>query len=175
MPLAIELAAGRVEAYGLRQTAALLDQRLALLWPGQRTAPPRQRTLQATLDWSYGLLSDLERTILRRLATFVGHFTIGAAFEVVAGGVMDRSVLFAAIDSLVAKSIVAVRPVGAMMHYRLLDTTRAYATELPADADERFQVASRHAAHYRRWLEQAGTRWPSLSSAAERSLHLNHV
>ena len=58
MALAIELAAGRVEAYGLQQTAALLDERLNLLWQGQRTAPPRQKTLQATLDWSYGLLSD---------------------------------------------------------------------------------------------------------------------
>ena len=73
--LAIELAAGRVEAYGLPQTAALLDQRLTLLWPGQRTAPPRQKTLQATLDWSYGLLSELERSVLRRLAVFVGPFT----------------------------------------------------------------------------------------------------
>jgi len=55
--LAIELAAGRVEGYGLQQTAALLDERLSLMWLGQRTAPPRQKTLQATLDWSYGLLS----------------------------------------------------------------------------------------------------------------------
>jgi hypothetical protein len=54
--LAIELAAGRVGAYGLQQTAALLDQRLTLLWPGQRTAPPRQKTLHATLEWSYALL-----------------------------------------------------------------------------------------------------------------------
>ena len=59
--LAIELAARRVESYGLQQTAALLDQRLTLLWLGSRTAPPRQKTLQATLDWSYGLLSELER------------------------------------------------------------------------------------------------------------------
>ena len=59
--LAIELAARRVESYGLQQTAALLDQRLTLLWQGSRTAPPRQKTLQATLDWSYGLLSDVER------------------------------------------------------------------------------------------------------------------
>src|SRR5262249_21394124 len=68
--LAIELAAGRVEAYGLEQTAALLDQSLTRLWQGHRTAPPRQKTLQATLDWSYGLLSELERAVLRRLAVF---------------------------------------------------------------------------------------------------------
>ena len=81
--LAIELAARRVEAYGLQQTAALLDQRLTLLWLGPRTAPPRQKTLQATLDWSYGLLSELERVVLRRLAVFVGHFTLDAALAVV--------------------------------------------------------------------------------------------
>ena len=61
--LAIELAARRVESYGLQQTAALLDQRLTLLWLGSRTAPPRQKTLQATLDWSYELLSELERVV----------------------------------------------------------------------------------------------------------------
>ena len=83
MALAIELAAGRVQAYGLKQTAMLLDQRLSLLWQGQRTAPPRQKTLQATLDWSFGLLSEVERLVLRRLAVFVGYFTIEAAVEVV--------------------------------------------------------------------------------------------
>ena len=77
--LAIELAARRVEVYGLSETAALLDQRLAQLWAGPRTAPPRQRTLQATLDWSYSLLSETERTVLRRLAIFVGNFTLEAA------------------------------------------------------------------------------------------------
>ncbi|MEY9591942.1 putative ATPase/DNA-binding winged helix-turn-helix (wHTH) protein [Bradyrhizobium yuanmingense] len=103
MALAIELAAGRVEAYGLEQTAALLDERLNLLWQGQRTAPPRQKTLRATLDWSYGLLSDIERLVLRRLAVFAGHFTIDAALEVVPDERADRSRLFDAIDSLVAK------------------------------------------------------------------------
>ena len=130
MALAIELAARRVEAYGLQQTAALLDQRLTLLWLGPRTAPPRQKTLQATLDWSYGLLSDLERVVLRRLAVFVGHFTLDAALAVVTGATVDQAHVFGAIDSLVAKSMVATRPIGAMMRYRLLDTTRAYALEI---------------------------------------------
>ena len=129
VPLAIELAARRVEAYGLQQTAALLDQRLTLLWHGPRTAPPRQKTLQATLDWSYGLLSDLERVVLRRLAVFVGHFTIDAALAVVTSATVDQALVFGAIDSLVAKSMVATRPIGAMMRYRLLDTTRAYALD----------------------------------------------
>lgn len=170
--LAIELAAGRVQAYGLRQTAALLDQRLPLSWPGQRNAPPRQRTLQATLDWSYGLLSEPERLVLRRLGVFVGPFTMEAALGVATGGSVDDSVLFAAIDSLVAKSMVATRPVGAMMRYRLLDTTRAYALQI-ADDSERAALAARHAGYYRRWLEQLGGEWPTLSNAAERGPYLS--
>lgn len=170
MALAIELAAGRVEAYGLEQTAALLDERLNLLWQGQRTAPPRQKTLRATLDWSYGLLSDIERLVLRRLAVFAGHFTIDAALEVVPDERADRSHLFDAIDSLVAKSMVAPRPVGAMMRYRLLDTTRAYLLEIePNDA----ALAARHATYYRRWLEQAGSTWAATPNADERAIHFS--
>ncbi|AMA60669.1 ATP-binding protein [Bradyrhizobium sp. CCGE-LA001] len=170
MALAIELAAGRVEAYGLQQTATLLDERLNLLWQGQRTAPPRQKTLQATLDWSYGLLSDTERQVLRRLAVFAGHFTIDAALEVVPDDRVDRSHLFDAIDSLVAKSMVAPRPIGAMMRYRLLDTTRAYLLEIaPDDA----ALAARHANYYRQWLEQAGSTWATVPSADERAVHFS--
>ena len=166
--LAIELAAGRVGAYGLQQTAMLLDQRLSLLWQGQRTAPARQKTLQATLDWSYGLLSELERLVLRRLAVFVGLFTIDAALAVVTDARVDQALLFGAIDSLVAKSMVAARPLGAMMRYRLLDATRAYALEIGTEDAE---LAVRHAGYYRRWLEQAGAEWPTLSSVAERAPH----
>jgi predicted ATPase/DNA-binding winged helix-turn-helix (wHTH) protein len=166
--LAIELAAGRVDAYGLEQTAALLDQRLSLLWQGQRTAPPRQKTLQATLDWSYGLLAEIERLVLHRLAVFVGHFTIEAALEVVTDEKIDRTLLFGAMDSLVAKSMVAPRPIGAMIRYRLLDTTRAYLHETGVDD---VALAERHAIYYQRWLEQTGAEWPTLSNAAERAPH----
>ncbi|QIP04088.1 ATP-binding protein [Bradyrhizobium symbiodeficiens] len=170
MALAIELAAGRVEAYGLAQTAVLLDERLNLLWQGQRTAPPRQKTLQATLDWSYRLLSDLERLVLRRLAVFAGHFTLDAALEIVPDEHVDRSCLFDAVDSLVAKSMVAPRPIGAMMRYRLLDTTRAYLLEIePGDAS----LSARHATYYRRWLEQAGMTWATVPSADERAIHFS--
>ena len=170
MALAIELAAGRVEAYGLEQTAALLDERLNLLWQGQRTAPPRQKTLQATLDWSFGLLTDHERLVLSRLAVFAGHFTIDAALEIVPDQRVDRAHLFDAVDSLVAKSMVAPRPMGAMMRYRLLDTTRSYLLEIePDDA----ALAARHATYYRRWLEQAGMNWAAVPSADERAIHFS--
>jgi predicted ATPase/DNA-binding winged helix-turn-helix (wHTH) protein len=176
--LAIELAAGRVEAYGLQQTAILLDQSLTRLWQGQRTAPPRQKTLQATLDWSYGLLSELERVVLRRLAVFVGHFTIEAALAVVTSANVDQALVFGVIDSLVGKSMVATDPIGAMMRYRLLDTTRAYALEIRVDDAEFADLAARHANFYLRWLEQVGTEWLTLSTETERSLHfaaLNNV
>ncbi|MDX8518202.1 ATP-binding protein [Mesorhizobium dulcispinae] len=169
--LSIELAARRVESYGLQQTAALLDQRLTLLWLGSRIAPPRQQTLQATLDWSFGLLSDLERVVLRRLAVFVGHFTLDAALEVVTSATLDRSTVLGAMDSLVAKSMVATRPVGAMMRYRLLDTTRAYVLDIRIDDAEAADLAVRHAAYFRRWLGQTGMEWPRLATGEERAPH----
>lgn len=171
VPLAIELAAGRIASYGLHKTGALLDERLTLLWPGQRTAPPRQKTLQATLDWSYGLLSEFERRLLRRLAVFVGHFSIEAALEVVTSATVDDADVFAAVDSLIAKSMVATRPAGATMRYRLLDTTRAYALQLDVDDAELASLAASHATHYLRWLEATGVEWPTLSTATQRSLH----
>jgi predicted ATPase len=173
--LAIELAARRVESYGLQQTAALLDQRLTLLWLGSRTAPPRQKTLQATLDWSFRLLTAPERAVLRRLAAFVGHFTLDAALEVITSATLDRSTVISAIDSLVAKSIVAASPFGAMMRYRLLDTTRAYVLESNIDDAESADLAVRHAAYYKRWLEQAGTEWSGLATGAERTPHFAAV
>jgi predicted ATPase/DNA-binding winged helix-turn-helix (wHTH) protein len=173
--LAIELAARRVEVYGLNETAALLDQRLTQLWAGPRTAPPRQRTLQATLDWSYSLLSEAERLVLCRLAIFVGSFTLDAALAVAAGDRLDEAGVFAAIDSLVAKSMVATRLLGTTMRYRLLDTTRAYALELGADHEEAASLAVRHARYYRQWLLQTATQWSTLMSGAERAPYLAGV
>ncbi|TIQ20785.1 MAG: transcriptional regulator [Mesorhizobium sp.] len=172
VPLAIELAAGRVASYGLQKTAMLLDERLALMWPGQRSAPPRQKTLQATLDWSFGLLSEFERLVLRRLAVFVGHFSIDAALAIITGPTVDEALVFNAIDSLVAKSMVAARPAGATMRYRLLDTTRAYALQFEVQDAELTELAARHATYCLRWLEDTGNEWPTLSSASQRSLHL---
>jgi predicted ATPase/DNA-binding winged helix-turn-helix (wHTH) protein len=167
--LAIELAARRVEAYGLRQTAALLEQRLTLLWLGPRDAPARQRTLQATLDWSFGLLSEIERVVLRRLAVLVGHFTLDAALAVATSATVDQALALGAIDGLVAKSMVATDPIGAMIGYRLLDTTRAYALKIGIDDTELVDLATRHATYYRQWLEQTEAEWPTLSSGVERA------
>src|SRR6185437_3025899 len=153
-------------------------QRLTLLWLGPRTAPPRQKTLQATLDWSYGLLSSVERLVLRRLAVFVGHFTLDAVLAVATSANVDQEAIFSAIDSLIAKSMVATRPIGAMMRYRLLDTTRAYILAISSDDPEIANLAARHATYFGRWLEQNGKEWATLSSAPERESHfadLNNV
>jgi predicted ATPase/DNA-binding winged helix-turn-helix (wHTH) protein len=173
--LAIELAAGRVGAYGLQHTAALLDERLALVWRGQRTAPGRQQTLRATLDWSYGLLSETERRVLRRLAVFAGDFTLEAARTVLAKGDMDEERVLAAIDSLVSKSMLLPIPVAAAMRYRLLETTRAYALEVITDA-ELADASARHARYYRLKLEETGPpRRRDQASAAALSSHFADV
>ncbi|WP_375787007.1 winged helix-turn-helix domain-containing protein [Bradyrhizobium sp. Pha-3] len=171
--LAIELAAGRVAALGLQQTAALLDQRLTLLWQGRRTAPARQKTLQATLDWSYGLLSKLERMVLRRLAIFVGDFTMEAAQAIAADAAVEPALVFDAIENLVSKSMVVARPIRGTMRYRLLATTRSYILGREASDAELIELAKRHAVYCKRWLELAGSTWPTLSNAVERAPYLD--
>jgi predicted ATPase/DNA-binding winged helix-turn-helix (wHTH) protein len=151
--LAIELAAVRVGVYGLREMAALLDSRLKLEWRGRRTAPPRQQTLGATLDWSFGLIGESERTTFRRLAVFAGPFTLKGAIAVAAeeGAPGDRVV--EALEQLVAKSLVSAQPDGASRRYRLLDATRAYAMQKLAGGGEAEIVARRHALYVQRTLE----------------------
>lgn len=176
--LAIELTARRVGSYGLQHASDLLDEHLTLHWTGSRTAQPRHRTLQATLDWSYELLSELERVVLRRIAVFVGHFTLDAAVDVVASSSLNRPSVFEAIDSLVAKSMVSTRPIGATLRYRLLDTTRAYALAIPFEAQERSDLAIRHADYYGRWVAQSAGDWASKKTGTERAAYfaaLNNV
>lgn len=169
MALAIELAASRVEALGLRQTAALLDKRLSLLWQGRRSAPARQQTLQATLDWSYALLTAPERTILRRLAAFAGPFTIEAALAVASCESVDQAQVLACVESLVAQSMVAARQHADAIRYRLLATTRTYVLERQVDDAERAALSRRHAAYCRHWLEQTGTARGTLPGTSERA------
>jgi len=175
LPLSIELAAGRVASYGLQRTAVLLDQQINSEWQGQRNAPARQRTLRATLDWSYSLLSETERIVLRRLAVFIGQFTIEAALAIVTCPTIAEGLLFDAIDGLVMKSMVAARPVGAMMRYRLMDTTRAYMREFGTEDRGLADVSARHAVYYRGWLQETGSEWAALSNAAERAPHLTGI
>jgi predicted ATPase len=152
--LAIELAAGRVSAYGIRETAALLDNRLKLLWHGRRTALPRHQTLSATLDWSYDLLTESERAVFRRLSVFVGVFTLEAVRAVAVGADINDAQVVEAMGRLVAKSLVSTNAGDTMMRYRLLDTTRAYALSKLADSGEADATARRHATYYCEYFDR---------------------
>lgn len=152
--LAIELAAGRVNAYGIAGTASLLDSRFSLQWRGRRTAIPRHQTLSAALDWSYDLLPTSESAILRRLSVFVGPFTPEAAAAVASGDGLSAAATMEAIDNLVTKSLIA--PSGARtLRYRLLDTTRTYALGKLNEAGEAKRIAKRHAEYFRDLFERA--------------------
>jgi predicted ATPase len=140
IPLAIELAAGQVAALGLKNTLA----RLELLKLAHRSAVVRHQTLKATLDWSYNLLSDGERIVLRRIAPFVGQFTLEGARYVV-GELGIGAEIFDAIAGLVEKSLIATRIDETQAQYRLLDTTRAYALEKLEEYAEVDVVLCRHA------------------------------
>jgi predicted ATPase/DNA-binding winged helix-turn-helix (wHTH) protein len=172
--LAIELAARRVKSFGVHQTAALLGERLTLSWLGPRNAPARQKTLHATMDWSYSLLTESERAVLRRMAVFVGDFTLDDLIAVSAGDIAETSILDA-VDSLVAKSMVATRQSGAAMSYRLLDTTRAFARSAETSESEAEQLAFRHAMYCRDWLVKSGNAWSTLSSGADRAPHFSAI
>ncbi|RDJ02295.1 ATP-binding protein [Rhizobium grahamii] len=172
--LAIELAAGRVEALGLRQTAELLDQHLSLSWPGRRSAPGRQRTLQATLDWSYELLLPMERVILRCVAVFSGHFTLDGAIgvaprEIAAGLVIE------ALENLVAKSMVASRQLNGATRYRLLATTRAYVIALKGDPVAGRNLSRRHAEYCIGWLENNALAGVALRETSARARYLDSL
>ena len=159
MPLAIELAAARTASLGLEGLASRLDDRFMLLTGGRRTALPRQQTLRATLDWSYELLSEPERAVLRRLAVFPGGFTLEAASTVVASAEIAASDGVDHVPDLVEKSLVVADGTGATVNYRLLETMRAYALDKLAQAGELEQVARRHAEYHRDLFERAESEW----------------
>jgi predicted ATPase len=151
--LAIELAAGRAAIFGVRNTVARLGSRLDLLKFGRRTANPRHQTLIATLDWSHDHLSEIERVLLRRVAIFVGHFTLEAALAVAEEGGIDEAEISGALGSLVNKSLMDVWTGSRGPRYRLLDTTRAYALEKLAASGEQDSIAGRHASFSIKMLE----------------------
>ena len=155
IPLAIELAAARMNALGVEELAARLDDCFHLLTGGRRTALPRHQTLRATLDWSYQLLPEIERVVLRRLAIFAGGFTLQAASTIAATDELAGSDIVDCVANLVAKSLVAADLGGATGWYRLLETTRAYALEILGQSGEFEQVARRHAEYCRDLFERA--------------------
>jgi predicted ATPase/DNA-binding NarL/FixJ family response regulator len=159
LPLAIELAAARVGFLSPAQIASRLDDRFALLVAESPTRPNRQRTLRATLQWSYELLPDMERVLFRRLAIFNGSFNLEAAEAVCGMEPLPSAEVLPLLGRLVDRSLVTVGRTGRNeTRYRLLDSTRSYATEILDAEDGRQQVAERHARLYAALAIEAGDR-----------------
>jgi predicted ATPase/DNA-binding winged helix-turn-helix (wHTH) protein len=166
IPLAIELAAARAATLGPLAVASRLNDRLSLLTGGRRTASPRHQALRATLDWSYELLAEPERLVMRRLAIFAGEFTAEAASSVAAGGETAASEVVRCLANLVTKSLVTLDAGSVITHHRLHETTRAYALEKLAENGEFDRVARRHAEYYRDHFDKAETELETLSAPA---------
>jgi non-specific serine/threonine protein kinase len=155
IPLAIELAAARLRGLSIEDLTARLDQRFRLLTGGSRTALPRQQTLQATVDWSYGLLSAPEQTLFNRLAVFAGGFTLEAAEAVCAGEPVPAEEVLDLVLRLVDKSLVTLEGESAgRTPYGLLETLRQYGRERLVARGEAEALYARHFTYYRDVAEQ---------------------
>ena len=154
--LAIELAAARVDAFGVAKLSDLLDDRFRILRQGRRTAQPRHQSLTAALDWSYEFLPEVERTVLRRLSVFAGAFTLESAMAVAGDNGTD---VVDAVANLVAKSLISADVGGQIVQYRLLDTTRAYAVQKLIEGGESEAYTRRHARHHFDWFKRAEAEW----------------
>jgi predicted ATPase/DNA-binding SARP family transcriptional activator/DNA-binding CsgD family transcriptional regulator/Tfp pilus assembly protein PilF len=146
IPLAVELAAANLGTLTVEQILDRLKNSLGFLTRGSRTAPPRQRTLRKTLDWSYGLLSEQERTLFDRLSVFVGGWTLEAAEKVGAGGDIDDEDVLQLLSRLVDKSLVVIEQSGeGTLRYRMLEPVRQYGRERLVERSEAEAVERRHA------------------------------
>lgn len=173
--LAIELGAGRVDAYGIRGTAELLNNRFRLYWRGRRTALPRHQTLYALLDWSYNLLSETEALVMRRLSVLHGSFTLDTALQVALDTDEDEVDVINAIGRLVAKSLVSAECISRSMGYRLLDSTRVYALEKLRLSGEADATLKRHALFQVFLLERPGDKPVSFLDHEHTHRYLEHL
>ena len=150
MPLALELAAAAVRTIGLEQLSRNLEDRLPHLTGGPRTVAPRHQTLQAAIDWSYEVLTDVEREAFNRLSVFAGSFTPEAAEYVCGGGESEVGEVFGVVSRLVDKSLIASfdDPSGCL-RYRMLETIRLYAQERLRETASAGEAERRHAKFYR--------------------------
>ena len=156
IPLAIELAAARVRVLSPEGILAGLDDRFRLLTGGSKRGLARQQTLAASVEWSYDLLTDAERSMLRRLAVFAGGFTLDAAEAVAAGGDIEALQVLDLLTSLVDKSLVVADDEVSRTRYRLLETIRQFALTRLASSGEAEAIRDAHAAFHLRLAEQAG-------------------
>ena len=164
LALAIEIVAGRVEAYGIQKAGELLNRQFELVWQGRRTAAPRHQTMSAAIDWSYSLLSAREQTALRRLSAFRGPFELDAARQVVADQRLDELLTAEILATLVDKSLVALELGTGEVRYRLFDTARGYLLTKLWDSGEADVVLERHARYWLQFLERVDADAPRRGS-----------
>jgi non-specific serine/threonine protein kinase len=155
MPLAIELAAARLRALSEEQIAARLDDACRFLTGGSRSALPRQQTLRAAMDWSYGLLSARERAVFRRLSVFAGSFSLEAAEAICAGEPEDPDDVLDVLSSLIEKSLVVMEQRRVEARYRLLETIRQYGQDKLQECGEASTMRRHHRDWYARLAELA--------------------
>ena len=144
VPLALELAAARVRVLSVAQVAKKLDDRFRLLTGGGRTVVARQQTLRALIDWSYDLLTETERLLLRRLSIFVRGWTLEAAEAVCATEGIEHEAILELLAHLVDKSLVTMTDSGTTARYSMLETIREYAREKLVDSGEAPALRQRH-------------------------------
>ena len=144
LPLAIELAAARLNVLPIGAILARLDDRFRLLRGGGRTSTDRHQALQATMDWSYGLLEPAEQAVLRRLAVFVGGWDLAAAEVVCADEAVAAEVVLELLDALLERSLVYSYRTQGMPRYGMLETVRQYGAQQLERAGETAQVRDRH-------------------------------
>jgi predicted ATPase/DNA-binding winged helix-turn-helix (wHTH) protein len=155
IPLALELAAARARSLSVEQINTRLSDRFRLLTTGPRTALPRQQTLRAVLDWSYDLLAEDERVVLRRISIFPGSFTVEAASAVASDDRIDAYAVTDLMSLLGSRSLVIADASTGETRYRLLETTCAYAQEKLAETGEGAAIGRRHAHFFRDFFEPA--------------------
>ncbi|MDE1182140.1 winged helix-turn-helix domain-containing protein [Paraburkholderia sp.] len=147
VPLALELAAARASVFGIRKLLTELDDRFRSLTGGRRTAPPRQQTLEATVDWSYRLLSPIERIVLRRLSVFSTRFELDAACAIATCARLTSAQVTEAIVGLASKCLITTTFDSKVKEYFLLETTREYALRKLYESDEADAVLARKRAY----------------------------
>jgi predicted ATPase/DNA-binding winged helix-turn-helix (wHTH) protein len=175
IPLAIEFAAARLGAFGIRGLSARLHDRLRLLTRGARSAPARHSTLRAVLDWSYGLLTEAEQKALRRLAIFAGTFPFEGAAVVAEDATEPGRDTIDDIAELISKSLVLAESGDAELHLRLPETMRAYALAKLRESGETDIAARRHAEFYRDVFERAEAEWDGQSAAVSLAAYARHI
>jgi predicted ATPase/DNA-binding CsgD family transcriptional regulator len=159
LPLAIELAAARLASMTADDLRGRLDDRLRLLSAAHRSGPQRRRTLRATIDWSYELLSQEERILWRRLSVFAGSFGLDAAEDVCSGAGLERERIVDLVGSLVGKSILTMGRESRRGRYRLLETLRLYGAQRLAEAGEHTELARTHATWYAELISGGDRPW----------------